>query len=73
MIALAMQLPFTVLAGYLVGQFLDSYFETEYLGVSVLVLAIFGAFAQLIQEVLKNAADSEPDPPTNDNGKGPSR
>lgn len=51
---MAMQLPFIVLGAYLVGGFLDDYFSTSYLRISIVILGIIGAFAQLIQEVLKD-------------------
>jgi len=55
--ALAMQIPFMVFAGYLIGSYLDDRFETTYLRPLLSILAVIAAFVQLIHEVLKNARE----------------
>jgi FtsH-binding integral membrane protein len=52
--AVATQLPFTVLAGYGLGYALDYWIGTTWLRYLFLILAVVGAMAQLIWMVLKD-------------------
>jgi F0F1-type ATP synthase assembly protein I len=53
-IAIATQLPFTVFAGYGLGYMLDTWLGTTWLKVTLLMVAIVGAFYQLIRQVMKD-------------------
>lgn len=58
-IAMATQLPFTILAGYALGYFLDSYFGTKWLSGVVLILAAIGGMVQLVWQVLRDQKSKE--------------
>jgi membrane protein DedA with SNARE-associated domain len=53
-IGMATQIPFTIVAGYYLGYWLDTKFGTTYLRVVILILAIIGVFTQLIRQVLRD-------------------
>jgi F0F1-type ATP synthase assembly protein I len=58
-IGMATQLPFTIAAGYGLGYLLDNWLGTTWLKIAVLLLAIVGAFTQLIWQVLKDQGSKE--------------
>jgi F0F1-type ATP synthase assembly protein I len=53
-LAIATQLPFAVVAGYFLGYGLDHVFGTTWLKIACLILAIIGAFAQIISQVTRD-------------------
>jgi hypothetical protein len=53
-ITMATQLPFSAVAGYALGYGLDVYFGTTWLRVVVMIVAIIGAFGQLVRQLLKD-------------------
>jgi F0F1-type ATP synthase assembly protein I len=53
-IAIATQLPATVVAGYFLGYALDYWLGTTWLRLLFLIVAVIGAMAQLIRQVLKD-------------------
>lgn len=54
-IAIATQLPFTVIGGYALGYGLDYLFGTTWLRILFLFIGIIGGFSQLIYQILKDA------------------
>ncbi|MEO5922408.1 MAG: hypothetical protein ABIR70_01130 [Bryobacteraceae bacterium] len=52
--ALVTQIPFTVIAGYGLGYGLDYLFGTTWLRVAVLIVAVIGAIAGLVVQVLRD-------------------
>lgn len=52
--AIATQLPFTVFAGYGLGYGLDYLFDTTWIRVLFLILAIVGAMTSLVVQVLRD-------------------
>lgn len=53
-IAMATQIPFTIIAGYYLGYWLDTQFGTTWLRVAILIAAIIGVFAQLIRQLMRD-------------------
>ena len=52
--SLAMLLPSCILAGYLLGTFLDHQFHTGYLKIVFLLLGMVAGMVQLIRQVMKD-------------------
>lgn len=60
-LSIGLILPSSVLAGYIVGYFLDRWLGTTYLYIVFLLLGIGGGFYKLIQEVNKTSAPAPND------------
>jgi len=60
--AIAMTLPGTTVAGYLIGLALDSWLHTTYLKTVFLIAGIISGFYELIRQLLRdmNAEDKKP-------------
>ena len=52
--AIAMTLPASTFAGYLIGYALDSWLHTTYLKIVFLILGIVSGFAQLIRQLMRD-------------------
>jgi F0F1-type ATP synthase assembly protein I len=52
--AIAMTLPASTFAGYLIGYALDSWLHTTYLKIVFLILGILSGFVQLIRQLLRD-------------------
>jgi F0F1-type ATP synthase assembly protein I len=59
--AVAMTLPASTFAGYLIGYALDSWLHTTYLKIVFLILGILSGFVQLIRQLLRDMG-SKTDP-----------
>jgi F0F1-type ATP synthase assembly protein I len=53
--AIATMLPASILAGYLIGHWLDEWLGTSYLMIVFLLLGIAGGFAQLIRQLMRDS------------------
>ena len=53
--ALALLLPASTFAGYLIGYWLDRLFHTHFLYLVLLILGSVGGFVQLIRQVMRDA------------------
>ena len=51
--AIAITLPATTFAGYLIGHWTDEWLETRYFTMGFLILGIVSGFAQLIRELTR--------------------
>jgi membrane protein DedA with SNARE-associated domain len=58
-VAMATQLPFMVFAGYFAGRWLDAQFGTTWLSIVVMLVAIVGAFTQIIRQVTKDQSNKD--------------
>jgi F0F1-type ATP synthase assembly protein I len=52
--AIAMTLPASTFAGYLIGYGLDSWLHTTYLKIVFLILGILSGFVQLIRQLMRD-------------------
>jgi F0F1-type ATP synthase assembly protein I len=52
--AVAMTLPASTFAGYLIGTALDSWLHTTFLKIVFLILGILSGFAQLIRQLMRD-------------------
>ena len=52
--AIAMTLPGSTFAGYLIGYALDSWLHTTYLKIVFLILGILSGFVQLIRQLMRD-------------------
>lgn len=55
--AIATTLPASILAGYLIGHFLDQWLGTHFLMIVFLLLGIAAGFAQIIRELARHTGD----------------
>jgi F0F1-type ATP synthase assembly protein I len=55
--ALALLLPASTFAGYLIGYWLDRLFHTHFLYIVLLILGSAGGFVQLIRRVMQDSRD----------------
>jgi F0F1-type ATP synthase assembly protein I len=53
--AIATMLPGSILAGYLIGHWLDRWLGTSYLMIVFLLLGIAGGFVQLIRQLMRDS------------------
>jgi F0F1-type ATP synthase assembly protein I len=53
--AIATMLPASILAGYLIGHWLDEWLGTSYLMIVFLLLGIAGGFVQLIRQLMRDS------------------
>ena len=52
--AVAMTLPASTFAGYMIGYALDSWLKTTYLRIVFLILGILSGFVQLIRQLMRD-------------------
>lgn len=57
--SLALLLPVSTFAGYLIGYWLDKAFGTHWLYLLFLILGTVGGFIQLIRQIMRDAANDK--------------
>lgn len=57
--SLALVLPVSTLAGYLIGYWLDERFGTTWLRIVLLILGSVGGFVQLIRQIMRDSRDDD--------------
>jgi len=55
--ALALLLPASTFAGYVIGYWLDGLFHTHFLYLVMLILGSIGGFVELIRQVMRDTRD----------------
>ena len=58
--SIAIMLPGAVFGGYFLGYALDYWFGTNWLKILFLLLAIVGAFIQIIRQVMRDSNSTDP-------------
>jgi F0F1-type ATP synthase assembly protein I len=57
--SLALVLPVSTFAGYLIGHWLDGLFGTTWLRIALLMLGSVGGFIQLIRQIMRDSRDDD--------------
>ena len=57
--SLALLLPVSTFAGYLLGYWLDRRFGTTWLRIVLLILGTAGGFVQLIRQIMRDSRDDD--------------
>jgi F0F1-type ATP synthase assembly protein I len=57
--SLALVLPVSTFAGYLIGHWLDGLFGTTWLRIVLLMLGSVGGFVQLIRQIMRDSRDDD--------------